>query len=75
MENIPSLRALCIYRRPLTPFKPFMVYEFVKYADYSSFSVYKPIGVDSCYATRLLDDSGAIVIEGTKGVVAVFEVC
>ena len=75
MKAVPGLRARCIYRRPLTPFDPFRVYEFAKHADYASFSVYKPIGVESCYATRLLDECSIIVIEDTKGAIAAFEVC
>lgn len=75
MKTINTLRARCIYRRPLTPFEPFRVYEFAKHADHASFSVYNPIGVESSYATRLLDECSIIVIEDTKGAIAVFEVC
>lgn len=75
MNAVPALRARCIYRLPLTPFEVSRVYEFAKHADYTSFSVYKPLGVESCYATRLLDECSVIVIEDNKGAIAVFVVC
>lgn len=77
MKTMTILRARCIYSK-LAAFDVLKHYKFGKYADYASFSVYKPIvGVETgnCYATRLLDECGVLVIEGVREVLAVFEVC
>lgn len=75
MDCVPALRARCIYSNLLVPFEVGKHYKFAKHADYTSFSVYKPVGVSSCYATRLLDECCVLVIEGKDGLFAAFEVC
>lgn len=74
MDAVPALRARCLYSK-VPRFKMHQYYGFTKYADYLSYSVYMPIGIVGCYATRLLDECSVIVIEDNNGVIAVFEVC
>lgn len=75
MKTMTILRARCIYRHPLVMFEVGKYYAFEKYADYASFSVYKPVVAEWCYATRLLDECSVLVIEDKTGLLAVFEVC
>lgn len=75
ISSVRTLRARCIYRHPLVMFEIGKYYGFVKYADFTSFSVYKTVTVEPYYATRLLDECCVMVIEGKEGLIAVFEVC
>lgn len=68
------LRARCIYSK-LSLFCTGKDYGFLKLSEFSSFSVYKPVAAEWCYASRLLDQCSVLVIEDKNGLLAAFEVC
>ena len=74
MKNPDILRALCIYST-VSLFDAHKYYDFNKIAVFTSYSVYKAKGVEYGYATRLLDECSALVIESKNGLLAVFKVC
>ena len=76
MKDNPILRTCCIFSHPLAPFVVSKFYSFTKLGEYTSFSVYNPVGfAREFFATRLLDKSRVLMIEDTEDVVAVFIVC
>jgi hypothetical protein len=74
MKTMTILRARCIYSK-LTLFHVGKDYGFSKISEFTSFSVYKPVAAEWCYATRMLDECSVLVIENKDGLLAVFEVC
>ena len=74
MNPVKVIRARCIYSK-LTLFRVGKDYGFAKQSEFSSFSVYKPVEAEWCYATRLLDECSVLVIEDKSGLLAAFEVC
>lgn len=73
MNTVKVVRARCIYSK-VTLFDVYKYYDFKKVVDRPSFSIYKAVGVEFGYASRLLDECGVLVIESGCEVLAVFEV-